>query len=683
MKYTTGPGARWSVSADFNSDGKADLAVAAQSYISILFGNGDGTFQPQNSSTAGAYTALLALDFNGDAKTDLVTPNGVLLGNGNGTFQPIPAPLDSPGATTLAVADMNGDGRLDLITSGPAGLASLIIRTSNGSGGWTQTFNVPWEFALYSQPLMADFNRDGKVDLAYTAKDGSLMMALGNGNGTLQNPVTILPPTYMGGSSAAYDFNGDGKIDLAQANSTNIRIVRGNGDGTFQPPTILGLGDEGFFNVVDLNQDGRQDIFIGYTYYLGQGGGAFAAPAFWQAVKMGSAPGNAPLAQIGFGDFNRDGWLDISSSSGISGNTVSVYLSTGPAEYQQFPVVGVNASARWAAQATGDFNRDGLLDAVTVTDGRVTLWAGKGDGTFRPPVDFPTLIESGRSVRTGDFNRDGKADLLIGGYRSSSSCGMQVVLGGGDGTFIARPEVKSLLCPVYAMTTADLNGDGKLDAVSSGGEIWLGDGSGGFSAHSFGNLSSYHYPTFVTTADFNRDNIPDLAFTISPVSGSGDPALLLLFQGVGDSSFRPPTVIPIGVAPSCITTADLNGDSKVDLVVGDQKTSQLFTFLGNGDGTFQSPRTTGGTGGPVRVVPADMDGDSILDLVVADQSVSDVVILPGRGDGTFLPSIRYTTGGFNNSVLPGDFNRDGKNDLIAIGYWTQGYFFVLLNTTQR
>jgi hypothetical protein len=172
---------------DFNGDGKLDLAVANfdENTVTILLGNGDGTFAPAASPPATAGPALVVGDFNGDGKLDLaVTGRGnstvtILLGNGDGTFAPISGccgtPVDLTHTLGMATGDFNGDGKLDMAVTiqnlQPAPPADYVtILLGKGDGTFTPT---DFSLLLYNDPYslaLGDFNNDGELDFA-TASD--------------------------------------------------------------------------------------------------------------------------------------------------------------------------------------------------------------------------------------------------------------------------------------------------------------------------------------------------------------------------------------------------------------------------------------------------------------------------------------------------------------------------------
>ncbi len=313
--YAVGMGAYSLDSSDLNNDGKLDLIVVNEqdSTVSVLLGNGDGTFQAQSTYAIGTSSEsygpsqVAVGDFNGDGNLDLVVvvASGVsiLFGNGDGTFQPeMTYPIEAPdyydlgdlGALapvdplSVAIGDFNGDGKLDLATAN-GGIYdestyddNVSVLLGNGDG----TFQPAQFYTIGDQSTSVaagDFNGDGKLDLAVTVGTSNVIfeeysaiwVLIGIGDGTFQSSATYrLPDESFPGSIHVSDFNGDHNADLAVTSVLGaytagtqdlVFVVLGNGDGTFQPeqgylPASTATGSSIDLGVGDFNGDGKPDL---------------------------------------------------------------------------------------------------------------------------------------------------------------------------------------------------------------------------------------------------------------------------------------------------------------------------------------------------------------------------------------------------------------------------------------
>src|SRR6267154_1580136 len=275
-------------------------------------------------------------DFNHDGKIDLAVPNGsgstvsVLLGNGDGTFQaPVIYNTDTNGnAYALAVGDFNADGNPDLaVTNIGTGSATISVLLGNGDG----TFQLQVPYVVGNHPsavVVGDFNGDGDADVAVTNQDdNTLSVLLGNGDGTFQAQVTYA----VGNSPAALvaaDLNGDGNVDLVAANGSDntLSVLLGNGDGTLQAQATYAVGNSpSALATADLNSDGNPDLVAinegdnTVSVLLGKGDGTLQ-PATAFSVGAGAAG-------LATGDFNGDGLADVASVGNTAPSSATVLLS--------------------------------------------------------------------------------------------------------------------------------------------------------------------------------------------------------------------------------------------------------------------------------------------------------------------------------------------------------------------
>jgi hypothetical protein len=261
------------VAGDFNGDGKADLATAntSDSSITVLLGNGDGTFTASSFFPAGGNGpfAITTGDFNGDGKADLAFTNwdgfvantvSVLLGNGDGTFTVAPNLTTGVEPEGIVAGDFNDDGKVDLAVA-ESSESSLSIFLGNGDGTFTATVS-PSTGPIPDGVAVGDLNGDGILDLVVANLEGPLTVLLGNGDGTF----TEVPNSAFSADAVAIgDFNGDGIADLAGAQSvgSGLVILLGNGDGTFTQGPTPNTGLNPFeIGVGDFNGDGIPDMVV-------------------------------------------------------------------------------------------------------------------------------------------------------------------------------------------------------------------------------------------------------------------------------------------------------------------------------------------------------------------------------------------------------------------------------------
>jgi uncharacterized protein (TIGR03437 family) len=351
------------VVADFNNDGKLDIAIGAGLGIAVALGNGDGTFAPfmtlvpAGGGVGGAWVlSSAAADFDGDGNIDLVlvpsegSGGGVIIlpGNGDGTFG-LGNRITATGFTALlpflqvvAAADLNHDGRPDLVLLTYNGIApstaSVIVFLNGGDGTFSSStaFNLPNETAAGDYALgvaIADFNRDGTADLAVIGEvlGGScnLYVALGKGDGSFSPPVMAYSFPLVPNFITSADFNHDGVPDLAIDTGTTF-IFLGNGDGTFRaaPNVNLGHVNPGTIVTADWTGSGNPGLGIfnpttpGVGIMAGNGDGTFNS-AGTAALDLS----NVGPSAYSTGDFNSDGLPDLVAAS--AGTTISVFLNAG------------------------------------------------------------------------------------------------------------------------------------------------------------------------------------------------------------------------------------------------------------------------------------------------------------------------------------------------------------------
>lgn len=421
---------------------------------------------------------------------------------------------------SVATCDFNGDGIPDVATANN-GDGSVSILLGNVDGTFRAAVNYSLGTGIKPDSIICgDFN--GKMSLATAnSNNDNISVLLGNGDGTFQAAVTY--DTGTGSSPISItkeDFNKDGKLDLATANlnTSEVSVLLGNGDGTFQAamnypvgpginPYSIAAGDvsgDGKLAIVTANA-GSNDVSV----LLGNGDGTFQA-AVTYATGDGVTTGITPLSII-IGDFNGDGKRDLATAN--NSNDISVLLNNGDGTFKTAVIYAAGNSP--VAITTGDFNADSNADlvAANVMGNNISAFLGNGDGTFQTAANY-AVGNLPYAVIAGDFSKDGIADLVVA--NDGSDTVSVLISASNPHTYSISGTVKTTAGSPLAGVTVNLSGSASATTTT--------DASGNYS---FADLQNGNYTvipglagqTFTpanSTVMVSDANKPGVNFTINP-----------------------------------------------------------------------------------------------------------------------------------------------------------------------
>ncbi len=445
VRYRAGTVPSGVTMAEFDGDGKLDLAVASfggtsggnqDSGVTVMLGRGDGTFASNaTDSVGGAPLDGVIGDLNRDGELDLAVVNrdvqviddlAVLFGNGDGSFSPYEG-YDLPSSpNSLASGDFDGDGWDDLVSSSSRFTGVVQIMFNNGDGTYADEIQYFIDAEDPSEVEVADINADDYDDIVVVnygvysgVEPGSVSVILSNGDGTFapeENHVVGGHPWYL----ALGDLDGDDDVDIA-VSADELYVLLNEGDGTFAPPASYAVGvNPRDVTIADLNGDAAPDLVVANAgsddvAVLLNLGGTFAPAVFY---PVGYYPQSATAV-----DLDGDDDLDLVASthycasvllndgSGTLGDRIDYVAGAshnvalaGDLDHDcdlDVPMVGWNnrnvvvlLNRRFDPACLGDFDHDDDIDLVDFA----TLQAGFGTA-------------SGASYEDGDLDRDGDVDL--------------------------------------------------------------------------------------------------------------------------------------------------------------------------------------------------------------------------------------------------------------------------------
>jgi hypothetical protein len=676
--YQLGQNAFAYTTDDFNGDGKLDISVinGEVKTVSVLFGDGAGGFgAPQIFPTEINPWSVASGDLNSDGKSDLIVGSfyenklAVLLNDGRGGFL-APNVVNPPASfgqyLELKAADFNGDGKTDVAALARQDGKQLKIFLGNGQGDLilASTLNLGGRESVMEVGFINDDNLPDIIATsgdAFTPRSVNIIYGQQSGNFTAAS-YYMLPLDAFGIDIA--DYNGDGRDDLAVAirdYNTNhfiqVWINNGNGSFTGSKINIFYFLPPTDVTSADFNGDGKLDLAVptgtSMIVFYGDGTGAFPNRSYW------TIPGGTKFAFAA--DVNGDNKKDLVAlqSAYATNNSAIVFINDNNSGFRTSKLVPWGTSDLAAA----DLNGDNFKDFISSTDtdfytSEVVVALNDKNGGLQPDSNF-AIPAGSRTLKTGDFNGDGKTDVVTA-HSYFNSRQVTVLLGNGTGSLAVPPVATTLSAGVENIVAGDFNRDNKDDVFALGqngtGYVLLSNGNGGFTvAAEFPSLGTGNAFN-LEKGDFNNDGNLDVVFSIDSTFG--------ILTGDGTGRFTRTAAQTFGGA-SYMAVGDVNGDRNLDIIGLSSSFSTVITIiLGNGSGGFGDNYTQIINGGGLSLAVADFNGDGFSDVAFASSiNEGSLAIVPGSGTAPHLGTPIFYPVATLTRVFAADYNNDNKPDI--------------------
>lgn len=717
------------VFADVDDDGDKDALITGYNDIvpiSMLYTNdGTGTFTISEYFIALGSSSAVFADVDNDGDQDVIiagmTWSGANLtllytNNGVGEFTEVtPTPFDGASRGAIAVSDVDNDGDKDVLITGlgvgaPSNrIAKLYI--NDGTGGFIEESNTPFEGVYESAIAFADVDDDGDEDVLITGNSSSAggeIAKLYTNDGTgdfTEESGTPFPSEYVG-SIAFADVDGDADQDVLMSGQYRSKLYVNDGTGGFTEVSGTPFSNTGgnATDFSDIDDDGDVDVLItgrgNAELYINDGTGGFTH-------VIGAPFEGVSYSSLSFIDLEGDGDEDV-LITGLKNSllTANIYVNDGAGEFKaaaNTPFDHVRFSSIAVSDVDGDGDSDFFLTGTNNVSQVISkLYLNDGTGTFTEVYGPPFETVSVGSVAFADVDSDGDEDLLITGFDNAfldPGPLTKLYLNDGTGEFIEDYEEDLEDVWNSSIAFADVDGDGDKDLLITGttfyqynatAKLYTNDGSGGFTEVSgtpFEDISGGS----VAFSDIDGDS--DLDLLLTGYNGDLGPITkLYINDGLGEFTEESNTPF-VHVASSSIAFSDVDGDGDQDvLIMGDSIASQFSShpithlYTNDGAGGFTKVEDTPFPDikfGSIAFADVNDDGDE--DLLLSGRSLSGSItkLYTNDGFGGFTEKsgtpFKNTESG---SIAFSDVNGDGRVDVFLTGLYSSGPGITRLYTNE-
>lgn len=695
MGYNSDPSAF--VIGDFDNDHRLDIAISHNGTNNVLVLSSYVTYP--NASFAGRYSlegntitsSMDVTDFDNDTHLDIVIPNEatndvvIFLNLGDGTFpkQQTYNMGNFSGPNFVITGDVNNDHHPDVIVAlTRIGRIGFLLGNDNGSFVHGQTFDTRNK-SLIIILAVGDLNNDGNLDIVTAHYNGgNLDLYFGFGDGTFSSGSEIFRKInfrllYVRVS----DMNNDQMLDVIVAGSEieggGIAVILGYGNGSFHDALFIFAEMVLFdtFTIGDLNMDGRADIV--YTsnsllcvgLLLGRGNGLFET-----VTKYYMPPFYRPCS-VSLGYYNNDTFLDIvvdTASYFYSNSSINIYLGTGNGSFKASSKLSNEQVTISSVVMFADLDNDHQQDIVIDANGQirvVDIFLVHYDGDFINEKSYTTGSSPHPiSISIADLNNDKQSDLIVANAGNEE---IELLFLYDGSVFTNRSKLSTGLgSNSRSVTTADFNRDHLLDIAAIDArhhtiKVYQGLGNGSFARENVYTTGSGSTPKSMAVGDVNGDGRMDI---IIANEEADDVAVFLAFDYISftDHSINIPG---LDLSTRYLVTGDFNRDHRLDIAVANTDGHFISIYLGFGNGTFfeHTRLSTRESSKPTSLSVGDLNHDDCLDIVVTNLDTGTIDVFLGHGDGGFQWLILYRSDNRSSPLLLAlaDLNKDNHLDIVV------------------